>query len=91
MPSVGNGRGLAFYERRRPWASVFMALFGREGLPSRSALSRWLAALDQTTGEALRAFFLADLPARPLGQEQQTGRQWDHACSPWLVFEIDGT
>ena len=38
----------AFYERVQPWASTFMALFGREGLPSRSALSRFLAALDQT-------------------------------------------
>jgi hypothetical protein len=30
----------SFYERLAPYASVFMALFGRHHLPSRSALSR---------------------------------------------------
>jgi hypothetical protein len=45
---------LSFYERLSPIASVFMALFGRHHLPSRSALSRFLAALDQSTVEALR-------------------------------------
>ena len=38
----------AFYERLLPFADAFMALFGRQHLPSRSALSRFLAALDQT-------------------------------------------
>src|SRR6266581_9084306 len=37
----------AFYERLSPWAAAFMALFGRDKLPSRSALSRFLASLDQ--------------------------------------------
>ena len=27
---------VAFYERIEPWASAFMALFGRQGLPTRS-------------------------------------------------------
>ena len=31
----------AFYERLLPFAEVFMALFGRHRLPSRSALSRF--------------------------------------------------
>jgi hypothetical protein len=44
----------AFYERLRPWASVFMALFGRERLPARSTLSRFLAALSPEPIEALR-------------------------------------
>ena len=35
----------AFYERLSPWADAFMALFGRERLPARSTLSRFLAAL----------------------------------------------
>ncbi len=35
----------AFYERLSPWADTFMALFGRERLPARSTLSRFLAAL----------------------------------------------
>jgi hypothetical protein len=30
----------AFYEALKPFASPFMALFGRDQLPSRSALSR---------------------------------------------------
>src|SRR5436309_7085496 len=35
----------AFYERLLPLAQPFMALFDRENLPSRSALSRFLASL----------------------------------------------
>jgi len=81
----------AFYERLQPWASSFMALFERENLPSRSALSRWLAALDQATVEALRTRFLADMLARPLGSEQQAAGLWDRASTQWLVFEVDGT
>ena len=42
---------LAFYERLAPFASAFMALFGRNRLPHRSTLSRFLAALDQPTVE----------------------------------------
>src|SRR3954454_18830281 len=38
---------LAFYERLAPFAEPFMALFGRNQLPHRSTLSRFLAALDQ--------------------------------------------
>jgi len=33
-----------------------MALFGRNQLPHRSTLSRFLATLDQSTVEALRTF-----------------------------------
>ncbi len=54
----------AFYERLAPWASPFMALFGRNQLPHRSTLSRFLAALDQSTLEALRTCFQEDLLAR---------------------------
>jgi hypothetical protein len=81
----------AFYARLRPWASVFMALFGRDRLPSRSALSRFLAALTGEPVEALRTCFLADLVARPLGNEPQTGGLWDRAGTQWLVFDVDGT
>ncbi|MFL5666535.1 MAG: hypothetical protein ACJ8BW_35080, partial [Ktedonobacteraceae bacterium] len=35
----------AFYERLQPFAVPFMALFERDQFPSRSALSRFLAAL----------------------------------------------
>src|SRR5436309_7772574 len=55
-----------FYERLLPWESAFMALFGRDRLPARATLSRFLAALDQTAVEALRTLFLEDLLARSL-------------------------
>src|SRR5262245_10075086 len=38
----GEGTLEAFYERLRPWAVAFMALFGRDRLPARSTLSRFL-------------------------------------------------
>lgn len=37
-----------FFERVAPFASPFMALFGRDRLPHRSTLSRFLAAVDST-------------------------------------------
>jgi hypothetical protein len=81
----------AFYERVQPWASAFMALFERDHLPSRSALSRWLAALTPEPVEALRTCFLADLLSRQLSHEEQSGGLWDRAGSQWLVFDVDGT
>jgi len=56
---------LGHYERLLPFADAFMALFGRHHLPSRSALSRFLAALDQATVERLRTLFQEDLVKRP--------------------------
>src|SRR5437868_1767834 len=43
-----------FYESLQPFAIPFIALFDRDRLPSRSALSRFLAALTQAPVEALR-------------------------------------
>lgn len=79
-----------FYERVRPFASAFMALFGRERLPHRSTLSRFLASLDQVAVDALRALFLQDLLARPLSSEKPGGL-WDRQGEHWLVFDVDGT
>lgn len=59
----------AFYQRLQPWAAAFMALFGRDRLPARATLSRFLASLDQAAVEALRTLFLQDLLARPLAHE----------------------
>jgi hypothetical protein len=81
----------AFYERLQPFAAPFMALFGRERLPHRSTLSRFLAALNQTAVEALRTVFLEDLCVRPLEQEEKTGGLWDRQGRHWLVFDVDGT
>ena len=81
----------AFYERLQPFAVPFMALFERDRLPSRSALSRFLAALTEGPVEALRTLFLDDLLARPLTHDKQTGGLVDRAGNTWVVFDIDGT
>jgi hypothetical protein len=79
----------AFYERLAPFAEPFMALFGRHRLPHRSTLSRFLAALDQSSVEALRTLFQEDLLARkpfpsPGGLFSRTGEHW-------MVVDVDGT
>ena len=81
-----------FYNRLLPFATPFMALFGRNKLPSHSALSRFLEALDQPTVEALRTLFQEDLLSRPLTQqdERRAGVQ-DRCGALWKVFDADGT
>lgn len=79
----------ASYTRLLPFADAFMALFERKCLPDRSTRSRFLAALDTATVEALRTLFLADLVTRtpfpsPGGLSDRLGKQW------WLV-DVDGT
>src|SRR5450755_5041888 len=61
----------AFYEHLSPFAPAFMALFGRERLPARSTLSRFLAALTCEPVEVLRTLFLEDLLERQPDFEQQ--------------------
>src|SRR6059058_4249148 len=80
----------AFYERLAPFADVFMALFGRHHLPSRSALSRFLAALDQAAVEALRTQFEEDLLQRrpPF---PSSGGLWDRCGQQYVVVDVDGT
>jgi hypothetical protein len=80
-----------FYARLQPFAIPFMALFERDRLPSRSALSRFLAALTEEPVEALRMLFLDDLLARPLTPDKQTGGLVDRKGDTWSVFDIDGT
>jgi hypothetical protein len=82
----------SFYERLLPFAIPFLALFAREQLPSRSALSRFLKAVDQPTVESLRNLFQEDLLARsqPAQGEQQAGLQ-DRCGTLWKVFDEDGT
>jgi hypothetical protein len=80
-----------FYERLEPFAGSFMALFGRDQLPARSTLSRFLAALTEAPVEALRTLVLDDLLARPLSPDKQTGGLLDRAGTSWMVFDIDGT
>jgi hypothetical protein len=80
-----------FYQRLQPFAVPFMALFGRDRLPSRSALSRFLAAVTEAPVDALRTLFLDDLLSRPLTPDKQTGDLVDRAGRSWMVFDIDGT
>src|SRR6266567_3757796 len=80
----------AFSERVQPFATAFMALFGRADLPDPATLSRYLAALDQPCVEALRTLFLEDLLARsPFGPPP--GGLWDRLGESWLVIDVDGT
>ena len=81
----------AFYEHLHPFAAAFMALFGRDRLPARSTLSRFLAALTPEPVEALRTLFLEDLLSRQVVKEEQPGGLWDRAGTHWLVFDVDGT
>src|SRR6266571_2363049 len=80
-----------FYERIQPFAVPFMALFERDRLPSRSAFSRFLAALTEVPVEALRTLFLDDLLSCPLSPDKQTGGLMDRTGNAWVVFDIDGT
>jgi hypothetical protein len=80
----------AFYERLLPFADAFMALFGRHHLPSRSALSRFLAALDQATVELLRTLFQEDLVKR-MSAGTSPGGLSDRLGNHWLVVDVDAT
>ncbi len=80
----------AFYKRLHAFGSAFMALFGRKALPHRSTLSRFLAAFDQASVEALRTLFMEDVLARPATSDQPGGL-WDRQGAYWLVFDVDGT
>src|SRR2546430_3078626 len=80
-----------FYEYLQPWADAFMALFGRDHLPARSTLSRFLASLDQAAVESLRTLFLKDGLSRPLEKEEQPGGLFDRQGNHYLGFDVDGT
>jgi hypothetical protein len=80
----------ALYERLLPFADTFMALFGRHHLPSRSALSRFLAALDQATVELLRTLFQEDLVTR-LPPGTSPGGVSDRLGTHWVVVDVDAT
>jgi hypothetical protein len=79
----------AFDERLLPFAESFMALFGRKRLPSRSALSRLLAALDQASVESVRTRFQQDVQARTSFADP--GGITDRCAQSWLVADVDGT
>jgi hypothetical protein len=86
----GEPTRASYYERLQPFATPFMALFGRTQLPHRSTLSRFLAALDQASVEALRSVFLQDALDHP-GPAEGVGGLWDRQGQQWVVFDLDGT
>lgn len=79
-----------FYEHLLPFATPFMALFGRNDLPHRSKLSRLLAALDQPSVEAGLRLFQEDLVARSQ-PATPPGGIWDRLGNHWLAVDGDGT
>jgi len=81
---------ISFYDRLAPFTEPFLALFERQQLPSRSALSRFLAALDQTAVEALRVQFLHDLLQRAT-PFATPGGLWDRLGKSYVVVDVDGT
>jgi hypothetical protein len=81
---------LAFDDRLAPFTHDFLALFQRQQLPSRSALSRFLAALDEKTVEALRTQFLSDLCERAT-PFSSPGGLWDRLDQQYVVMDVDGT
>lgn len=80
---------LAYNARLTPFAEPFMALFGRNQLPHRSTLSRFLAALDQPTVEVLRVLFQKDVLAR--NPFPSSGGLFDRRGMQWVVIDVDGT
>jgi hypothetical protein len=80
----------AFYHRLLPFAPAFQGLFGRQRLPDRSTLSRFLAALDAPAVEALRTLFQEDLGAHaPF--VPQPGGLWDRGGQYQVVIDVDAT
>ncbi len=80
----------AFYDRLTPFSHEVAELFQRHRLPSRSALSRFLAALDEPTVEALRMQFLHDLFERA-APFSSPGGLWDRLDQQYVVMDVDGT
>jgi hypothetical protein len=48
----------SFYQEVPPIAEVLFALWGRKKMPHRSALSRWLLAIDPSVVEHVRTLFV---------------------------------
>ena len=80
----------AFFDRLHPFAEPFMALCERGEMLHRSTLSRFLAAVDSSCLEAVRALFVQ--ASYTWGWTQETiGGLWDRSSHRYLVFDIDGT
>ena len=80
----------AFFERVTPFASAFMALFGRADLPHRATLSRFLASVDSSCLEAFRTLFEQNSFAQRW-TEDSIGGIWDRQRCRSMVFDVDAT
>jgi len=79
-----------FFERLAPFADPFMALFGREQLPHRSTLSRFLADMDKPCVQALRTLFEHECFSHGFSQEQVGGLS-DRGGRRLVIIDIDAT
>lgn len=85
----GDASGHPLSGRLAPFASEFLALLERAPLHSRSALSRWVAARDQSRVERVRPWFQEELRARtPLADPGGITDRWKPS---WRVADVDGT
>jgi hypothetical protein len=80
----------AFFDRIAPFAHPFMARFGREQLPHRASLSRFLAAVDVPCPQSLRQVFQDDLFQHGFSGDQ-IGGCFDRHGHRLIVFDVDGT
>src|SRR5215210_1657613 len=80
----------AFFARLAPFARPFMALFGRDRVPHRSTLSRFLDAVDAPCLEALRRLFEQEL-AQHGGRGERLGGLLDRTGQRLVVIDVDAT
>ncbi len=89
--AIRGERTLAeFFERVAPFATAFMALFGRKSLPHRSSLSRFLADVDHPCVEAFRTLFEQYSFAEGWTPEM-IGGVFDRQGCRYIVFDVDAS
>jgi hypothetical protein len=79
-----------FFERLAPFAEPFMALFGRDRLPHRSTLSRFLADVDPACLQALRQLFEHAVCQHAFAGDT-LGGLFDRHGQQLLLFDVDAT
>lgn len=79
----------AFCARVAPFASAFMALFGRRCCPHRASLSRFLADVDRPCLEGFRALFQQSFTDGWTGDS--IGGIFDRQGHHSIVFDVDAT
>jgi hypothetical protein len=79
-----------FYERLEGFEPALAGLWGRKAVASRSALSRFLAAVTPQALEELRALLFKDLLSRGIGRGD-FGGLIDRMGQHHVLFDMDGT